>query len=351
MTASTTVPSRCPSLRELPPPPPGRSGWPWTEETRPIREATNTGEAWPLVTVVTPSFNQADFLEETIRSVLLQGYPALEYIIMDGGSTDGSVDIIRKYASWLAHWNSAPDAGQSDAVNLGWRRSSGEIVAWLNSDDVYEPGAVRRAALAFMRHKEAAVVYGRSDVFDELGVPVGRVHGRPFQLHELIEGRNPVAQPSAFIRRANLNGCGLDESLHFTMDYDLWLRVGTQAEVVYVDEIWSRFRYHSRSKSGLGRFPFIEETHRVLENAFASGRLPREGMRAALGRSYARLAKASHRLGDDRAARSYALRALRLDLSLLAREGWMFEMVRCLAGRRWLRRLAFLRVGRRDART
>ncbi|RPH92435.1 MAG: glycosyltransferase, partial [Lysobacterales bacterium] len=117
---------RCPGLNELPPPPAGRSGWPWTAETPPPGAADASAD-WPRITIVTPSFNQAEYIEETIRSVLLQGYPDLEYYVIDGGSTDGSADIIRKYAQYLAGWASEPDRGQSHALNKGFARASGQV--------------------------------------------------------------------------------------------------------------------------------------------------------------------------------------------------------------------------------
>jgi glycosyltransferase involved in cell wall biosynthesis len=337
---------RCPSLRELPPPPFGSTGWPWTEETPALPDLMAGTRVWPRVTIVTPSFNHATFIEETIRSVLLQGYPNLEYIIMDGGSTDGSVEIIRRYEPWLASWRSEPDGGQSDALNQGLRRASGEIVAWLNSDDVYERGAVQRAVETFVHHDHAGLVYGRSAVIDETGEPIGRIHGRPFELGELIEGRNPVAQPSAFIRRSALGTADwLDASLHFAMDYDLWVRLGTRFPVAFVDEIWSRFRYHSGTKSGQGRLPFVKETQRVLERAFASGQLPREREREAIALCLARAAKAHSRNGEDRTARACAVSALRAHIALLLVPGWAGEMARCLVGRGWTRRIGFARVG------
>src|ERR1043166_2255932 len=116
---------RCPRLKDLPDPLPNKAGWPWTEESNPPNNGTPVGPEWPCVTLVTPSFNQGEFIEETIRSVLLQGYPNLEYLVLDGGSTDNSVEIIKKYSPWLSYWVSETDAGQSDAVNRGLKRASG----------------------------------------------------------------------------------------------------------------------------------------------------------------------------------------------------------------------------------
>src|SRR5437660_7841664 len=145
---------RPPSLIELPSPPVGKMGWPWTEETPPVGAGMHDASVLPRVSIVTPSFNQGPFLEETIRSVLLQGYPDLEYIIIDGGSTDDSVEIIRKYEKWLAYWVSEKDSGQTHAINKGFARSTGEIYAYLNSDDVYLPDALHNIASFFDKQPE-----------------------------------------------------------------------------------------------------------------------------------------------------------------------------------------------------
>jgi glycosyltransferase involved in cell wall biosynthesis len=135
---------RCPTLAELPPPPPGKTGWPWTEECPQLPDTRPDGSPWPRITIVTPSYNQGEFIEETIRSVLLQGYPDLEYFIMDGGSTDESVDKIIQYQAWLSHWCTGKDSGQADAITKALERASGIWFHNVNSDDVLLPNALQR---------------------------------------------------------------------------------------------------------------------------------------------------------------------------------------------------------------
>src|SRR5262249_53204242 len=127
-------------LVDLPRPPRGKTGWPWTMESAPVAERLPNDATWPKISIVTPSYNQGQFIEETIRSVLLQGYPNLQYIVMDGGSKDSTLNILRKYAHAIDFWTSAPDKGQAEAINKGFERANGDILAWLNSDDVYELG-------------------------------------------------------------------------------------------------------------------------------------------------------------------------------------------------------------------
>src|SRR5439155_11304713 len=148
------------TLSELPPRPPNQTGWPWTEGSAPFPPTLPDGSPWPRVTVVTPSYNQGQFVEETIRSVLLQGYPNLEYVVVDGGSTDESVEIIRKYEPWLAYWVSERDQGQTHAINKGLARATGEVFAYLNSDDLFVPGALTAIGEAYARYPHADAIYG-----------------------------------------------------------------------------------------------------------------------------------------------------------------------------------------------
>lgn len=203
-----------------------------------------------LVSIITPSFNQAPFLEATIRSVLEQDHPELEYIIVDGGSTDGSVDIIRRYADRLAWWVSEKDAGQTDAINKGFARARGEVIAWLNSDDTYQPGAVREAATYLAEHPEVGLVYGDANFIDQNGRVIGRFPSAQTDYRRLRQGYVHVAQQSAFFRRDLWQKVGpLDPKFYFAMDYDLWVRLARVSKIVYLPRLWANFRLHGGGKT------------------------------------------------------------------------------------------------------
>lgn len=254
---------RCPTLSELPPPPLGKTGWPWTEESPQLPDTMPDGCPWPRVSIVTPSYNQGQFIEETIRSVLLQGYPDLEYIIIDGGSTDESVDIIRKYEKWLAYWVSEPDRGQSDAINKGWEKSTGDILAWLNSDDVYEPSAIKVAVYELAAHPDWALVYGSAYEIDEADRIVGLRSAIEPDLRILARGIS-FNQPSTFIRRGAVTSVAmLDTSLHYCMDYDLWLRIALKYRFGCTNQVLSRFRLHPLSKGSQFSERFEEDAIRI----------------------------------------------------------------------------------------
>lgn len=243
-------------------PPPGRTGWPWTEGSPPLPPTMADGSPWPRVSIVTPSFNQAQFLEETIRSVLLQGYPNLEYFLVDGGSTDGSVEIIRKYEPWITWWVSERDAGQSDALNKGFKRASGEIVAWLNSDDVYLPGALAMAASHLASHSEDVLVYGDCGFTDDESNLVGEwVPGASCTTASLLLEGNKIPQPAAFMRATALaKASWVDPALHYIMDFALWCQLGLQGNLKYVPGRLASFRDHAASKSVAEWSKFRQET-------------------------------------------------------------------------------------------
>jgi hypothetical protein len=239
------------ALEELPPPPPGRLGWPWTVGAPLGRgEAAPDDVAWPRVTIVTPTLNQVEFIEETIRSVLLQGYPDLEYIVMDGGSTDGTARIIRRYEPWLAAWQSGPDGGQTQAINTAWEGSTGDVLAWINSDDAYLPGALHRAVAALREEPSAGMAYGSAIVVDADGHELRRWAAKPFTLEAMLLEGNVVPQPAAFFARNALRDLGfLDERWTMIMDYALSIRLGLAFPAIPMPELLARFRDHPTSRS------------------------------------------------------------------------------------------------------
>jgi glycosyltransferase involved in cell wall biosynthesis len=212
---------------------------------------------------VTPSYQQAAFLGATIQSVVDQAYPGLEYFVYDGGSTDGSVDIIRAHGGVIEYWQSQPDGGQSAAINAGWTRAGGEIVGWLNSDDQLAPGALRRIGQLFQQHPETDLIYGRMDLIDPAGRVLGTI-GEPFRRRTLLLSRNVVPQPAAFVRRSALDRVGLlDESLRYVMDLDLWLRLAADRQPGYVPETFARAVVHGATKTLSGRDAMAAERQDV----------------------------------------------------------------------------------------
>ena len=212
----------------------------------------------PLVSIITPSFNQGRFIEETIQSVLSQDYPNLEYIVVDGGSTDQTLDVLRKYEGKL-RWISESDNGQSHAINKGFRIAQGEIVAWLNSDDTLLPGAIGKAVNYLQQHIDVMMVYGEGYLIDEKGQVTGRFPAtEPFNLWRLIYFGDYILQQTVFMRKKAFDEIGmLDESLHFGMDWDLWIRIGKRFPVAYVPEYFGNLREYAAAKSfsgGLNRF-------------------------------------------------------------------------------------------------
>lgn len=220
---------------------------------------------FPKITVVTPSFNQAEFLERTIRSVLDQNYPNLEYIIIDGGSTDGSVDIIRRYEDRLAYWISERDNGQTEAINKGLKRATGEWVGWQNSDDVYYPGAFNELAMLAKRNPAAGLIIGDMMLIDERDHPLRDLHYiKPSYQAMLAEGMILTNQ-SAFWRRDVHAAIGyLDETLHCSFDYEWFLRLTEHVEGEHIGHIWGALRLHGATKTSTQSAKFVEENKRIL---------------------------------------------------------------------------------------
>jgi GT2 family glycosyltransferase len=265
---------RCPKLSELPAPPTGKTGWPWTEESGALDPNRYPDDCCPAITVVTPSFNQGQFLEETIRSVLLQAYPNLEYFVLDGGSTDGSVEILQKYDRWITFWVSEPDRGQSSAVNRGLRMGTGTFATWINSDDMLYKSAITNLLLECGALLQNAVYVGGCIHVDKDGVPEYTHFGNVQTLEDLVcirtrwRSAGGIDQPAVlFPRQLALEVGALNEANHNTMDYELWGRLLLHgAPFVQTHAPLGIFRHHASQKTS----DSIKQTQSLLE---AAGRL------------------------------------------------------------------------------
>ncbi|MBI5945059.1 MAG: glycosyltransferase [Chloroflexi bacterium] len=266
-----------------------------------------------LVSIITPSFNQAAYLEQTILSVLNQDYPHIEYIVIDGGSTDGSVDIIKKYESKLAYWVSEKDNGQADAINKGFARATGDIVAWLNSDDYYQGGAVSTAVKIFDANPEVVLVYGNMLAVDEHGKTFNTLNYRQLTLEDLLCFQI-IGQPAVFMRCSALEKTfGLDPALHFLLDHYLWIQIARHGKILHADQTWAAARYHAAAKNRAKAAEFGREAFLILEKVQQD-----ENLAPVLARVSRRARASAHRVdarylldgGQPAASLSAWLRAL-----------------------------------------
>ena len=222
----------------------------------------------PLVSIVTPCLNMARFLETAIESVLSQDYPNIEYIVMDGGSTDGTPDILKRYAGRL-RYHSGPDGGTAEAINTGLRESRGDIVAYLNADDAYQPGAIRAAVEALETSPNAAGVYGEGQWIDESGADLGPYPTRPFN-PAVFASECFICQPASFVRRRifdELNG--FDATLRYTYDYDFWIRLSkAHHSLLHIGQCLAQSRMHRDTKTLGSRRAVFEENFKILLRHF-----------------------------------------------------------------------------------
>ena len=245
------------TLKDLPLPPEGKTGWPWTEQSELLPDKMPDGSGWPKISIVTPSYNYGHFIEETIRAVLLQGYPNLEYIIIDGGSTDKSVEIIKKYEKWLSYWVSEKDNGQTNAINKGYQHCTGNLFVWLNADDAYANSTCLKNVSEFYQQGYQLIV-GECLNVDENDQPIkmtekynGYAPPQSFDQYIRFWSFVPLPQPSVFIAKELTDkSFPLDETLYGTMDYQLFLRVLSQnPNSIWVKQIWVKFKYHGNNKT------------------------------------------------------------------------------------------------------
>jgi glycosyltransferase involved in cell wall biosynthesis len=231
------------------------------------------------LSITTPSFNQSPYLEQTIRSVLDQQNVNVEYFVLDGGSTDGSVEIIKKYADRIAYWVSEPDKGQTDAIVRGWKRATGDVLVWLNSDDYFLRNALQKVAEAFRSDPALNVVIGSGAIVDESGNTIGDKYARHFNIETLLTtGGSVPHQPSTFVHRRVIEKIGYpDPALHYVMDWEYWIRIALaipREQVKLIYEPFAALRTWEGTKTLTGIEKICDEHRAVLEKLFASHALP-----------------------------------------------------------------------------
>jgi glycosyltransferase involved in cell wall biosynthesis len=270
----------------------------------------------PTISIVTPTLNQGGFIRQTIDSVLSQEYPALDYRVLDAGSRDGTLETLASYGGRLA-WQSAPDRGQTDAINRGWAAGGGEILAWINSDDFYLPGALAQVGRYFADHPQIDWLYGGCLLVNGKGEQTGRYPAREFDYMLLVrETHNFIPQPAVFLRRQVFQALGaLDENLHFVMDFDYWLRAGLRHRAAYLPVPLAALRLHDSAKSVAQLARFAHELVAVYQRYFASPSLPdaiQRVKRRAMSNIYLRGADCAFWGNSLPEARSMALRSFLL---------------------------------------
>lgn len=266
---------RNPDLAELPAPPPGKTGWPWTEESERLPNTMPDGSAWPKISIVTPSYGQGQFIEQTIRAILLQGYPNIEYIIIDGGSKDNTVEVIKKYEAFIAYWVSEKDSGQANAINKGFSRATGQLYYWINSDDWPDKNTFRAVIQEFQRLPTAEVLFGNCNFIDENNQIFKVRKGHDFSIGDLVE-YSPIEQSSVFFKDTVWKKFGqTKESLHFIMDYELWLRWALKGvNFKYTPYITTFIHWHRESKSANLQHVNQAEKIKLLLDLERSGDIP-----------------------------------------------------------------------------
>jgi glycosyltransferase involved in cell wall biosynthesis len=296
-----------------------------------------TRDERPLVSIVTPTFNQSHFLRDTIESVLGQNYQRVEYLVLDDGSTDGTAQILAEYTGRI-EWESQPNMGQTPTINKGWQRSRGEIVTWLNSDDTLLPGALEKVVDYFSQHPEVDIVFGDTLFTEEDGTPIEKSKSRGVFDYKrfVVECENPIAQPSAFIRRRVVDEAGLlDPHYYYFMDWDFWLRAGMNHRIAYIPETLSTYRLHSQSKTVAQAAKAAPELEYMYRKFFQRADVPPE-IRRLERRAMVNMLFTSggyYLTGNDRkAAARMGLRALRFYPRAIIERAMVHKLAYCLMG-------------------
>jgi glycosyltransferase involved in cell wall biosynthesis len=232
----------------------------------------------PLVTVITPAYNQGMFLRDTIESVLSQDYPNIELLVLNDGSTDNTEEILKEYTGRIK-WETQPNMGQTPTINKGWKQTTGEIITWLNSDDTYLPGAVKSGVDYLLLHPETGIVFADSVFTEADGTHLEKTRPvPPFKYVDFVTNcENPISQPSSFIRRSVMEKAGeLDPKYYYFMDWDFWLRAGLYCKIDHVEEVWSTYRLHAESKTVSQSKKAAPELHYMYDKFFSRTDLPAE---------------------------------------------------------------------------
>lgn len=232
----------------------------------------------PVVSVITPAYNQGIFLRDTIESVLSQDYPHIELLVLNDGSTDNTEEILKEYTGRIK-WETQKNMGQTPTINKGWQQTSGEIITWLNSDDTYLPGAVKAGVDYLLSHPDTGIVFADSLFTEADGTPLERTRPLPpFNYKNFVVGcENPISQPSSFIRRSVMQKAGeLDPTFYYFMDWDFWLRAGLYCKIDYIPELWSTYRLHAESKTVAQSKKAAPELEYMYNKFFSRQDLPAE---------------------------------------------------------------------------
>jgi glycosyltransferase involved in cell wall biosynthesis len=284
---------------------------------------------FPLVSIVTPSYNQGQFIEDTILSVLGQGYPRIEYWVIDGGSTDSTLEVLKKYQGKI-HWISEPDQGQADAINKGWARCQGDLFTWINSDDYYVEGAIQTIVDEFRKSPDTGLVYGDLDIVCETKEYLQKAIIEPFSFERFLFG-NILGQPNVFIAAWVLKKAGmLNAKYRYALDYDLWMRTAPFYATKHIAQKIAEFRVHKDCKTSkdLGRFSL--EYLSILMDLKNSGLVTpanRKIYRKAIAYQYSNIGFCFANEGDYRKAVGYFLKAIFYNPLYLANRGVMVSLL------------------------